>query len=125
MVASAAVNPRPDAFVETSVASASTTVVGAFAARAEVLPATVAVKAVRSAADAESDSDFPLSGPSIISFRKTQEMIDAALVAAVCGLCGIVLNKLRCRLLTSNVVGWTCGVGFSEIPLPLPGARPK
>ena len=58
MVASAAVNPLPDAFVETSVASASTTVVGAFAVSAEALPATVAVKAVRSAADAESDSDI-------------------------------------------------------------------
>ena len=28
-------------------------------------------------------------------------VLDAALVAAVGGLCGVVLNKLRCRLLTS------------------------
>ena len=52
-------------------------------------------------------------------------VVDAALVAAVGGLCGIVLNKLRCRVLGSKVEGWSCGVGFSEIPLPLPGAKPK
>ena len=48
-------------------------------------------------------------------------VVDAALIAAVGGLCGIVLNKLRCRLLTSKTDGWSCGVGFNEIPLPLPG----
>jgi hypothetical protein len=52
-------------------------------------------------------------------------VVDAALVAAVGGLCGIVLNKLRCRVLGNKVEGWSCGAGFSENPLPLPGARPK
>ena len=48
-------------------------------------------------------------------------MIDAAVVAAVGGLCGIILNKLRCRILVSKVDGWSCGAGFSEATLPLPG----
>ena len=47
-------------------------------------------------------------------------MLDAALIAAIGGLCGIVLNKLRCRILVSKEAGWSCGAGFSEIPLPLP-----
>ena len=48
-------------------------------------------------------------------------VVDAALIAAVGGLCGIVLNKLCCRLLTSKVDGWSCGIGFSEVPLPVQG----
>ena len=52
-------------------------------------------------------------------------MIDAAMVAAVGGLCGIVLNKLRCRILGSREDGWSCGAGFSEATMPLPdGTRP-
>ena len=52
-------------------------------------------------------------------------MIDAALVAAVSGLCGILSNKLRCRILVSQFDGWSCGAGFSEAPLPmLGGAKP-
>jgi hypothetical protein len=47
-------------------------------------------------------------------------MLDAALIAAVGGLCGIILNKLRCRILVSKG-GWSCGAGFSEATLPLPG----
>ncbi len=48
-------------------------------------------------------------------------VLDAALIAALGGLCGIVLNKLRGRILVSKVDGWSCGPHFSEDTLPLPG----
>jgi len=48
-------------------------------------------------------------------------VLDAALIAAVGGLCGIILNKMRCRLLVSKTGGWSCGAGFSEATLPLQG----
>ena len=89
---------------------------------AVVLVATVAVRAVTSEALAESPSVAPDNGPSIISFIEIHEMVlDAALIAAVGGLCGIILNKMRCRLLVSKTGGWSCGAGFSEATLPLQG----
>ena len=48
-------------------------------------------------------------------------MIDAALVAALGGLFGIILDKLRCRILVSKVDAWSCGAAFSEATSPLPG----
>ena len=51
-------------------------------------------------------------------------MVDAvlsgALITALAGLIGIVLNRLRCRILVSEADGWSCGAGFSEVKLPMP-----
>ena len=50
-----------------------------------------------------------------------EAVLGGALITALAGLLGIVLNRLRCRILVSDKGGWSCGAGFSEVKLQMPG----
>ena len=54
-----------------------------------------------------------------------EAVLGGAIVTALAGLLGIILNRLRCRILASEADGWSCGAGFSEVKLPMPGGGAK
>ena len=47
--------------------------------------------------------------------------VAGAAITAIAGVLAIILNRLRCRFLISNDGGWSCGVGYTEFKLPMPG----